>query len=102
MLMTLYGRGLKQAVATSSGFGPLIAVPGVLGFIWAGWGADALPPGSVGYVSLLGAALSIPTGLLAAPIGARLSHGLSKRRLELSFAVFMTVVVCRFLASLLL
>ncbi len=102
MLMTLYGRGLKQAVATSSGFGPLIAVPGVLGFIWAGWGADALPPGSVGYVSLLGAALSIPTGLIAAPIGARLSHGLSKRRLELSFAVFMTVVVCRFLASLLL
>ncbi len=102
MLMTLYGRGIHQAVATSSGFGPLIAIPGVLGFIWAGWGAPELPPGTLGYVSLLGAALAIPTGLLGAPIGARFSQGLSKRGLELAFGVFMSLVVARFLASLLL
>jgi uncharacterized membrane protein YfcA len=100
MLMTLYGRGLHQAVATSSGFGPLIAIPGVLGFMWAGWGTPGLPVGSIGYVSLIGAALAIPTGLLGAPIGARISHGLSKRGLELAFALFMTTVVIRFLASL--
>ncbi|MDX2157077.1 MAG: sulfite exporter TauE/SafE family protein [Hyphomicrobiaceae bacterium] len=100
MLMTFYGRSIHQAVATSSGFGPLIAIPGVLGFIWAGWGAEGLPPGSIGYVSLVGAALAIPTGLVAAPLGARLSHGLSKRGLELAFAIFMTCVVLRFLASL--
>jgi uncharacterized protein len=100
MLMTLYGRGIHQAVATASGFGPLIAVPGMLGFIWAGWGAAHLPPGSVGYVSVVGALLAIPTGLLGAPIGARLSHGLSKRALELAFAIFMMLVVVRFLASL--
>lgn len=102
ILMTLYGRNLHQAVATSSGFGPLIAIPGLIGFMWAGWGTANLPPGSLGYVSLIGAALAIPTGLLAAPIGARISHGLSKRGLELAFAVFMTLVVARFLASLLL
>lgn len=102
ILMTLYGRPLHQAVATSSGFGPLIAVPGLLGFMWAGWGTPGLPPGSIGYVSLLGAALVIPTGLLGAPLGARTSHGLSKRGLELAFAIFMTFVVARFLASLLL
>ena len=102
MLMTLYGRPLHQAVATSSGFGPLIAVPGVLGFIWAGWGVPGLPPGSIGYVSLLGAALAIPTGLIAAPLGARISHRLSKRELELAFGGFMTLVVLRFLSSLLL
>lgn len=102
ILMTLYGRPVHQSVATSSGFGPLIAIPGLVGFMWAGWGAPALPAGSIGYVSLLGAALAIPTGLLAAPIGARISHGLSKRGLELAFAVFMTFVVLRFLASLLL
>lgn len=102
ILMTLYGRSLHQAVATSSGFGPLIAIPGLVGFMWAGWGVPALPPLSLGYVSLLGAALAIPTGLLAAPIGARVSHGLSRRGLELAFAVFMTLVVLRFLVSLLL
>jgi uncharacterized membrane protein YfcA len=101
ILMTLYGRGLHQAVATSSGFGPLIAIPGLLGFMWAGWGVPGLPTGTLGYVSLLGAALAIPTGLLAAPIGARISAGLSKRKLELAFATFMAMVVIRFLVSLL-
>lgn len=102
ILMTLYGRSLHQAVATSSGFGPLIAIPGVLGFMWAGWGATGVPPGTIGHVSLLGAALAIPTGLLGAPLGAKVSHGLSKRRLELAFGIFMTFVVIRFLASILL
>mgnify|MGYP001260840562 FL=1 len=101
MLMTLYGRSLHQAVATSSGFGPLIAIPGMIGFMWAGWGAAGLPPGSIGYVSLVGAALAIPTGLIGAPLGARISHGLSKRGLELAFGSFMTLVVLRFLWSLL-
>jgi uncharacterized membrane protein YfcA len=100
MLMTLYGRSIHQAVATSSGFGPLIAIPGMLGFMWAGWGVTELPPGALGYVSLVGAALAIPTGLLGAPLGARLSHGLSKRTLEMAFAIFMACVVLRFLASL--
>ncbi len=101
ILMTLYGRTLHQAVATSSGFGPLIAIPGLIGFMWAGWGTTGVPPGTLGYVSLLGAALAIPTGLIAAPLGAKLSHGLSKRRLELAFGTFMTFVVVRFLFSLL-
>lgn len=102
ILMTLYGRSLHQAVATSSGFGPLIAIPGVVGFMWAGWGVTGVPPGTIGYVSLLGAALAIPTGLLGAPLGAKVSHGLSKRGLELAFGLFMTFVVIRFLASLIL
>ncbi|MFV0294700.1 MAG: sulfite exporter TauE/SafE family protein [Hyphomicrobiaceae bacterium] len=100
ILMTLYGRSLHQAVATSSGFGPLIAIPGMFGFMWAGWGTTGVPPGTIGYVSLLGAALAIPTGLIAAPIGARFSHGLSKRGLELAFGFFMTFVVIRFMVSL--
>jgi uncharacterized membrane protein YfcA len=102
ILMTLYGRGLHQAVATSSGFGPLIAIPGAFGFMWAGWGATGVPPGTIGYVSLLGAALAIPTGVLGAPLGAKVSHRLSKRGLELAFGCFMAFVVIRFLASILL
>ena len=41
MMMTLYGRSILQSVATSSGFGPMIAIPGTIGFIWAGWGPKA-------------------------------------------------------------
>ncbi|MEZ5851981.1 MAG: sulfite exporter TauE/SafE family protein [Hyphomicrobiaceae bacterium] len=101
LLMTLYGRPLHQAVGTSSAFGPLIAVPAVVGFAWAGWGRPDLPVGSIGYVSLIGAALLVPTGWIAAPIGARLAHGLSKRKLEIAFAIFMGCVVLRYLIGFL-
>lgn len=96
-LMTLYGRSVLQAVGTSSGFGPMIAIPGALGFIWAGWDVPGTLPFSLGYVSLLGAALVIPMSVLTAPLGVRLAHGIPKRRLEQAFALFLCVVVSRFL-----
>lgn len=100
-LMTLYGRPLLQAVATSSGFGPLIAIPGMIGFALAGWGALGTPPVSVGYVSVIGAALVIPAGVISAPWGVKLAHRVSKRRLELAFACFLALVVTRFAINLL-
>ena len=99
-LMTFYGRPIERAVATSSGFGPLIAIPGALGLVWAGWHAAGLPPGSLGYVSLLGALVIVPTSVSAAPLGVRIAHGISRRRLELAFATFLLLVGVRFLVSL--
>ncbi|MDX2288523.1 MAG: sulfite exporter TauE/SafE family protein [Hyphomicrobiaceae bacterium] len=99
--MTLYGRPLLQSVGTSAGFGPMIAVPGALGLAWAGWDSSLLPPGSLGYVSLIGAALIIPASVLTAPLGVRIAHGISKRALELAFALFLALVALRFLISLL-
>jgi uncharacterized membrane protein YfcA len=98
--MTLYGHPMQRAIATSSAFGPIIAIPGTLGFIWAGWHAAGLPPGSLGYVSLLGALLIVPTSVLAAPLGVRLAHGISRRTLELAFATFLALVAGRFLVGL--
>jgi uncharacterized protein len=99
-LLTLYGQPMQRAVATSSAFGPIIAIPGALGFVWAGWHAAGRPPGSLGYVSLLGALVIIPTSVLAAPLGVRIAHGISRRKLELAFATFLVVVGLRFLFSL--
>lgn len=99
-LMTLYGRPIHQAVATSSGFGPLIAIPGALGFMWAGWHAAGLPAGSIGYVSLVSAAIIVPVSVLAAPLGVRLAHGISRRKLELAFATFLACVAVRFILTL--
>ena len=99
--MTLYGRPIHQAIATASGFGPIIAVPGAIGFAWAGWRAAGLPPGSLGYVNLLGTAMIVPASVLAAPLGARIAHSISRRKLELCFAVFLAAVSARFLLSLL-
>ena len=103
LFMTFYGRPIHQAVATSSGLGVLISIPGALGFIYAGWPKMALgtlPPLSLGYVSLIGMILFIPTSIWTAPIGASLAHRLSKRRLEIAFGLFLLFVASRFVWSL--
>ena len=98
--MMLYGRPVHQAVGTSAGIGAIIAVPAMLGYMWAGLGADGLPPGSIGFVSLLSAALMIPSSVLAAPWGVRIAHGLTRRQLELGFGVFIALVAVRFIFAL--
>jgi uncharacterized membrane protein YfcA len=72
------------------------------GSILAGWGEVGLPPGSVGYVSLIGAAAMIPASVLTAPLGVRLAHGMPRRRLEIAFAVVLFLVGLRFLLALFL
>lgn len=99
--MTLYGRPIHQAVATASGVGVLIAIPGTLGYMAAGWGAAGLPPFSIGYVNLLAVAIVMPLSFFVAPIGVRIAHALSKRQLELSFGLFLMVIAGRFAWSLL-
>lgn len=101
LFMTFYGRPIHQAVATSSGLGVIISIPGALGYIYAGWPKmDILPPLSLGYVSFIGFLLFIPTSIWTAPIGARLAHRLSKRKLEVVFGIFLLLVAARFVWSL--
>lgn len=107
LFMTFYGRPIHQAVATSSGLGVLISIPGAIGYIYAGWPKAAAfpdvaalqPPLALGYVSLVGFALFVPTSIWTAPIGARLAHALSKRKLEVAFGLFLLVVCARFVIS---
>jgi len=98
--MTLFGRPIHQAVATSSGVGVLISIPALAGYVWAGWGDAGLPPFSTGFVNWIAFALIIPTAMLVTPYGARLAHALSKRQLEIGFALFLTFVSLRFFYSL--
>lgn len=98
-LLTLHGRALLQAVGTATGIGPVIAVAGIVGYVWSGWGETGRPPLSLGYVNL-GALLIAPLSVLAAPLGVHVAHGIAKRTLELAFAAFLACVVARFLWSL--
>ncbi len=97
--LTLHGKPVLQSVATATGIGPVIAIPGIIGFIWSGWGAAGLPPYSLGFVSL-GALLVMPLSMWVAPFGVRVAHGIDKRNLELAFAAFISCVVMRFLWGL--
>lgn len=88
-IMTLYGRSIHTAVGTAAGLGFYLAIPGTLFFIITGWSVDNLPPGSVGYVNLIGLILIAPISTIAAPIGARSAHSLNKRVLTNIFAIFL-------------
>jgi uncharacterized protein len=109
LLMTFYGRPIHQAVATSSALAVLISIPGAIGYVYAGWPAAANFPGvtalqlpfAVGYVSLIGAVLVMPTSLLTAPLGVRAAHAMSKRTLETAFGCYLFIVGSRFVISLL-
>lgn len=94
-VMTLYGRPIHQAVATSAGLGLLISVPGAIGFIIGGWNVEGLPPASFGYVNLIGFALIVPATILAAPWGANLAHAISRVTLARAFAFFLLITSLR-------
>ncbi|MEA2203013.1 MAG: uncharacterized protein QOI89_3753 [Solirubrobacteraceae bacterium] len=108
LLMTFYGRPIHQAVATSSALAVLISIPGALGYVYAGWPAAAHYPEvtalqlpfALGYVSLIGAILVMPTSLLTAGLGVRVAHALSKRTLEVAFGCYLLIVGSRFVLSL--
>ena len=98
--MTLFGRPMHQAVATSSGVGVLIAIPGTIGYIWAGWGDPLLPVASTGFINWIAVALIIPIALVVTPYGVRIAHALKKRQLEIGFGLFCIFVSVRFFLSL--
>jgi len=101
IVLTLYGKPIHNAVATSSGLGVPITIVGTIGYILAGLPHQPLlPPFSLGFVSLIGLVVMAPVSSLTAPYGARLAHRLSRRTLEIAFSCFLLLVSARFLVSL--
>ncbi|MCE1235010.1 MAG: sulfite exporter TauE/SafE family protein [Hyphomicrobiales bacterium] len=101
LVLSFCNRPILQSVATASGVGVLISIPGAIGFMAAGWSKmGELPPLSIGFVSLIGAALIMPTAMTIAPLGAKLAHRLPKRVLEIAFAAFLALMGLRFVISL--
>src|ERR1700722_1959602 len=102
IVLTLYGKSIHQAVATSSGLGGPITIVGTAGYIIAGWHDRALlPPLSLGFVSLIGVLIMAPVSSFTAPYGARLAHRLSRRTVEVAFSIFLLLIAARFLVSML-
>ena len=57
-------------------------------------------PFAIGYISLIGAVLVMPTGLLTAPLGVKVAHAMSKRALEMAYGTYLFIVGGRFVISL--
>ena len=101
LILTLYGKPIHNAVATSAGIGVPITIAGTVGYCLAGLPHLALLPRfSIGFVSVLGVAMIAPISSYVAPFGARLAHALPRRRLEIGFGLFLLVASARFLIDL--
>ena len=101
IILTVYGKPIHNAVATSSGVAVPVAIAGAIGFMLAGLPHQAeLPPLSLGFVSLIGLAVTAPVASYVAPYGAHLAHRLPRRTLEVAFGCFLLLVSLRFLGSL--
>ncbi|SCA58001.1 conserved membrane hypothetical protein [Candidatus Terasakiella magnetica] len=90
-ILSAYNFPMRKAVASASGIGLVIALPGAIGFILSGYGAEGLPVGSIGYVNLLGFALIVPMTVLCAPLGAKIAHSVNPAFLKKGFAVFLLI-----------
>jgi uncharacterized membrane protein YfcA len=95
MTLTLFNQPIHRAVGTAALLGLVISLPGTIGFVIAGWNDVRVPPGSLGYVNLLGFALIAPATVLTAPVGARIAHSFSQKNLSMLFGAFLVVAAAR-------
>jgi uncharacterized membrane protein YfcA len=101
IVLTIYGKPIHNAVATSSGLAVPITIAGAIGFVFAGLPHQSqLPPLSLGFVSLIGLVIVAPVSSFMAPYGARLAHRLRRRTLEIAFGCFLELAALRFLVGL--
>jgi uncharacterized membrane protein YfcA len=96
-LMTLFATPIHRAVATAAGFGVIIAVPAVIGFLFVSIDPAQRPPMTLGAVNLVAFAITIAMTLMTTPLGVKLAHAMDPKPLKRVFAVFLTLVALNML-----
>lgn len=99
-ILTIFGKDIRSAVGTASAMGFIIAIPGTVGYVTTGWGAEGLPPLSLGYVNFVAVAAIIPLSMLAAPWGAKTAHSVPRQILAYGFGAFLTLTAIKMFAGL--
>lgn len=96
-VMSLMNVPIHRAVATAAGFGVVIAVPSVAGFLLFEIDPEHRPPLTVGAVNLVAFALTIAMTLVTTPWGVRLAHAMDPVPLKRVFGIFLTLVALNML-----
>jgi uncharacterized membrane protein YfcA len=96
-LMSLYGVPIHRAVATAAGFGVIIAVPSVIGFLFIGGDGPGRPPFTIGQVNLVAFGIVVAMTLITAPWGVKLAHAMDPKPLKRAFAIFIMVMALNML-----
>jgi uncharacterized membrane protein YfcA len=87
-----YGIEMRKAIGTSSLCGSIIALSGMLGFIYYGTQNENLPPYSIGYIYLPALFCISATSIFTTKYGAKLASSLTTHILKRIFALFLIFV----------
>jgi uncharacterized membrane protein YfcA len=96
-LMRLHGVAIHRAVGTASGFGVMIGVPSVIGFLLTGWSSPGRPPLTAGFVNIPAFLIVIGVTMVTTTWGVRLAHAMNPKPLKQVFAVFITLTALNML-----
>ncbi len=94
-MLSLHGVPIHRAVATSAGFGVIIATPSALGFLLTP--VPQAPPYTLGAVNIPAFLVVIAMTSVTAPLGAALAHRLDPKPLKRVFAAFLLLVALNML-----
>jgi uncharacterized membrane protein YfcA len=100
-LMNLFNTPIHRAVATAAGFGVVIAVPAVIGFLLVDMQME-VPPFTIGAVNLIAFFVIIAMTLITAPWGVKLAHAMDAKPLKRAFGVFLVLVAINMLRKALM
>ncbi len=92
---------LKKAIGTSAANGFFITITGALAYIFLGYTKQIDQPNMIGYIYIPAFLICGISGLFFAPIGARLAHQVSEKKLSRIFGIGiiclgLTVIFLRF------
>jgi len=91
--MRLFGYDMRKAIGTSAAIGIVIAITGTIGMICSGvLFANVKSPLSFGYFNLPGFLVFVPITMLAAPIGAKVVHKVSKSLISKVFGIYLIII----------
>ena len=91
---------LHRAIATSAAIGFPIAAAGAVGYLIGGWQNPALPPDSLGFLSLPALGGIALGSVLTAPWGAKTAHALPVAKLKRIFALLLLILAVRMTLAL--
>lgn len=89
------GLAMKNAVATSSTCALPIAFSAVVSYVFLGWYNHELPQASLGYIYLPAFFGVVTTGMLTAPLGAKLAHRLPALHLKRYFSMVLLLMALK-------
>jgi uncharacterized membrane protein YfcA len=96
-MMTLFGVPIHRAVATAAGFGLVIAVPAVVGFLLTTGEGTNRPPFTIGQVNLVAFVAVAVMTMITTPLGVKLAHAMDPKPLKRVFAVFIMIMAANML-----